>query len=79
LYVQRRANAMASVGPTPAKCHEPTAMAVARSVIQFIFILMGGFLYHCRLRRKNQGIAWDYERYEMSWVENSLNIKEPQK
>jgi hypothetical protein len=40
---------------------------------------MGGFLYHCRLRRKNQGIAWDYERYEMSWVENSLNIKEPQK
>jgi hypothetical protein len=31
LYVQRRANAMASVGPTPVKCHEPTAMAVACS------------------------------------------------
>jgi hypothetical protein len=32
LYVQRHANAMASVSPMPVKCHEPTAMAVARSV-----------------------------------------------
>jgi hypothetical protein len=32
-HVQRRANAMASVGPTPVKCHEPKAMALARSVI----------------------------------------------
>jgi hypothetical protein len=30
--VQRRANAMARVGPTPVKCHEPTAMALACSV-----------------------------------------------
>jgi hypothetical protein len=35
--VQRRANAMASVGPTPVKCHESTAMAFARSVIPLIF------------------------------------------
>ncbi|KAJ6486027.1 hypothetical protein DFH09DRAFT_1106196 [Mycena vulgaris] len=31
--VQRLANAMASVGPTPIKCHEAAAMALARCVI----------------------------------------------
>ncbi|KAJ6518569.1 hypothetical protein DFH09DRAFT_1098396 [Mycena vulgaris] len=30
--VQRLANAMASVGPTPIKCHEAAAMALARSM-----------------------------------------------
>ncbi|KAJ6522149.1 hypothetical protein B0H19DRAFT_1086219 [Mycena capillaripes] len=32
--VQRLANAMASVGPTPIKCHEAAAMAPARCVIK---------------------------------------------
>ncbi|KAJ7629576.1 hypothetical protein B0H17DRAFT_1150554 [Mycena rosella] len=31
-FVQCLVNAMASVGPLPIKCHEPTVMALARSV-----------------------------------------------
>jgi hypothetical protein len=33
------ANAMASVGPTLIKCHEPTVMAIARSVPSLLQVL----------------------------------------